>query len=252
MSDVRPDKPREAKTTQREEEKTIKRRAPRPRDAATLILLDGKGKKTKVLFGKRHHSHKFMPGKFVFPGGRVEPGDRTVNIVGALDAIVEARLIKRRPAAGPGFARSLALAAIRETFEETGLALGTQEFGPLASAPPGAWHDYAATGCIPDLQDLHFIARAITPPERPKRFDTRFFAVDAAHIGARLDGFVHEGAELVELVWIELAKAEELDLPEITLRVLADLRTRLAGGMSRFLPAPFYYQHYGEWRRDML
>lgn len=231
---------------------TPKAPALRPRDAATLILLDGKGKKTKALFGKRHHGHKFMPGKFVFPGGRVEAGDRSVNVAGALDALVEARLIKRRPAAGPTFARALALAAIRETFEETGLALGAREFGPLARAPLGAWSDYAATGCIPDLQDMHFIARAITPPIRPKRFDTRFFALDAKHIGARLEGFVHEDAELVELVWIELAKAEELDLPEITRRVLAELRMRLDGGMSRFLPVPFFYQHYGQWRRDEL
>jgi 8-oxo-dGTP pyrophosphatase MutT (NUDIX family) len=237
MSEAHPEKPR----------------ALRPRDAATLILLDGKGKKTKVLFGKRHHGHKFMPGKFVFPGGRVEPGDRFVNVAGALDALVEARLTKRRPAGGgPTFARALALAAIRETFEETGLALGTNEFGPLDRAPAGGWQDYAATGCIPDLQDMHFIARAITPPIRPKRFDTRFFALDAAHIGARLDGFVHEGAELVELVWIELAKAEELDLPEITRRVLDELRTRIAGGMSRFLPVPFFHLHYGQWRRDEL
>lgn len=228
------------------------RPAVRPRDAASLILLDGKGRKTKVLFGKRHHGHKFMAGKFVFPGGRVEPADRSMNVAGALDALVEARLLKRRPAAGPTFARALALAAIRETFEETGLALGTREFGGPAKAPPGAWSDYAATGCMPDLQDLHFIARAITPPSRPKRFDTRFFALDARNIAARLDGFVHEDAELVELVWMGLDDAEKLDLPEITRRVLAELRGRLAAGMSRFLPAPFFYQHYGQWRRDEL
>ncbi len=224
----------------------------RPRDAASLILLDGKGRKTRVLMGKRHHGHKFMPGKFVFPGGRVEACDRVMNIAGALDALVEARLLKRRPAAGPTFARALALAAIRETFEETGLALGTKEFGPPAKAPPGAWSDYAATGCMPDLQDLHFIARAITPPSRPKRFDTRFFALDARAIAAKLDGYAHEDAELVELVWISLDEAERLDLAEITKRVLAELRTRLEAGMSRFLSAPFYYQHYGQWRRDEL
>ncbi len=228
------------------------KRPPHPRDAASLILLDGKGKKTKILLGKRHGGHKFMPGKYVFPGGRVEPCDRMMNVAGALDALVEARLIKRRPAAGQTFARALALAAIRETFEETGLALGTQAFGPPEKAPLGAWSDYAGTGCMPDLQDLHFIARAITPPSRPKRFDTRFFAVDARHIAAKLDGCVHEDAELIELVWIGLDDAESLDLPEITLRVLVELRVRLAAGLSRFLPAPFFYQHYGQWRRDEL
>ncbi len=227
-------------------------RVVRPRDASSLILLDGKGKKTKILFGKRHHGHQFMPGQYVFPGGRVEPSDRTMNVAGALDALVEARLIKRRPAAGPTFARALALAAIRETFEETGLALGTREFGPPAKAPAGAWSDYAATGCMPDLQDLHFIARAITPPSRPKRFDTRFFALDARNIVAKLDGFAHADAELVELVWIGLDEADSLDLPEITRRVLAELRTRLAAGMTRYLPAPFFHHSHGKWLREDL
>ncbi|WP_294541782.1 NUDIX domain-containing protein [uncultured Rhodoblastus sp.] len=231
---------------------TPPRRAPRPRDAATLILLDGKGKNTKILLGRRHGDHKFMPGKFVFPGGRVEACDRSMNVAGALDALVEARLIARRPGVGPIFARALALAAIRETFEETGLALGATEFGPPEKAPAGAWSAYAATGCMPDLQEMHLIARAITPPSRPKRFDTRFFAMDARHIAARVEGFVHQDAELVELVWIGLDKAETLDLPEITLRVLGELRARLAAGMSRFLPVPFFYRHYGQWRRDEL
>ncbi len=86
---------------------------------------------------------------------------------------------------------------------------------------------------------MHFIARAITPPQRPKRFDTRFFALDASHIAKRLEGFVHADAELVELAWIGLKEAETLDLPPITLRVLAELRQRLDGGLSFFTPAPF-------------
>jgi len=44
----------------------------RPKDAATLILVDRGGRVPKVLLGKRHQGHKFMPGKFVFPGGRVD------------------------------------------------------------------------------------------------------------------------------------------------------------------------------------
>ena len=47
----------------------------RPRDAATLIIVDASGKKPKVLMGRRHERHSFMPGKFVFPGGRVDPAD---------------------------------------------------------------------------------------------------------------------------------------------------------------------------------
>src|SRR5262249_56340986 len=48
----------------------------RPKDAATLILVDRTSERPKVLLGRRHQNHKFMPGKFVFPGGRVEPADR--------------------------------------------------------------------------------------------------------------------------------------------------------------------------------
>jgi 8-oxo-dGTP pyrophosphatase MutT (NUDIX family) len=47
----------------------------RPKDAATLIIIDRTGRDPKVLMGRRHHGHRFMPGKFVFPGGRIEAGD---------------------------------------------------------------------------------------------------------------------------------------------------------------------------------
>src|SRR5271169_6156543 len=100
-----------------------KPRALRPRDAATLIIIERARGKTRVLMGKRHAGHKFMPGKFVFPGGAVEPGDRRMTVAGALDAAVEAKLLARTRRNAPEFARALALAAIRETFEETGLAL---------------------------------------------------------------------------------------------------------------------------------
>src|ERR1051325_11791196 len=60
--------------------------APRPRDAATLILIDRSSAVPKVLLGKRHGGHAFMPDKFVFPGGRVEPHDRHVPVVGRRDS----------------------------------------------------------------------------------------------------------------------------------------------------------------------
>src|ERR1700746_639139 len=93
----------------------------RPKDAATLILVDRDGRVPKVLLGRRHHGHKFMPGKFVFPGGRVERVDRRVWAATALDSRIEVRLMQemRRPSAEK--ARGFALAAIREVFEETGL-----------------------------------------------------------------------------------------------------------------------------------
>ena len=143
-------------------------RALRPRDAATLILIErSEPGRARVLMGKRHAGHRFMPGKFVFPGGRLEPEDRRMAAAGALDPHVEAKLNARVRRPSPHFARALALAAIRETFEETGLAIGAPDHGAPANPPPGAWSRFAATGVTPALDAIDFLARAITPPGRP-------------------------------------------------------------------------------------
>ena len=68
--------------------------APRPRDAATLMLIDRSGNVPKVLLGKRHGGHAFMPDKFVCPGGRVEPHDRHVPVAGRLDRAIEEKLMR--------------------------------------------------------------------------------------------------------------------------------------------------------------
>jgi 8-oxo-dGTP pyrophosphatase MutT (NUDIX family) len=62
----------------------------RPRDASTLILLDRSGSEPKVLMGKRHHGHVFMPGRYVFPGGRIDAADRKMPVAAALDPRAEA------------------------------------------------------------------------------------------------------------------------------------------------------------------
>ena len=64
-----------------------------PRDAATLVIVDRSGRQPKVLMGKRHHGLKFMAGKFVFPGGRIEPDDRRMPTGSELDPPV-ARLLR--------------------------------------------------------------------------------------------------------------------------------------------------------------
>jgi 8-oxo-dGTP pyrophosphatase MutT (NUDIX family) len=224
----------------------------RPRDAATLIVIDRSGKQPKVLMGRRHAGHKFMPGKFVFPGGRIEPADRTMVATGALAPVVEARLMARVQRPSLQRARALALAAIRETYEETGLLIGTRDYGAPETALAGPWADFARLGVYPDLESLHFVARAITPPRRPKRFDTRFFAVDAGHVAHRVEGMVTPDSELVELCWVELAEAATLDLPTITGVVLEELGRRIAGRMTPHLPVPYYYERQGVFRRDEL
>jgi 8-oxo-dGTP pyrophosphatase MutT (NUDIX family) len=227
-------------------------RALRPRDAATLIVVDRSDGEAKVLMGKRHRDHKFMPGKYVFPGGRVERGDWRMCAAGALDADVEAKLNARVPRPSSGFARAIALAAIRETFEETGLAIGVGGFGAPQHAPPGAWARFAATGVCPALDAIDFLARAITPPGRPRRFDARFLIVDARAIAGRVEGVIHPEAELVDLVWTPLDKARELDLPRITHLALEDLAQALKNGLDRKRPRPFYRELRGKRLREEL
>jgi 8-oxo-dGTP pyrophosphatase MutT (NUDIX family) len=224
----------------------------RPRDAATLILLDHTAGATRVLLGRRHAAHKFMPGKFVFPGGRIEPSDRQMAIAGPLDGVVEAKLNARTQRPSPGFARALALAAIRETFEETGLAVGVTDCGAPPKPPEGTWARFAATGVFPTLDGLDFLARAITPPGRPRRFDTRFFVADAASIAHRAPDVIHAEAELVELVWTPLDEATELDLPLITRVVLSELAAATKAGMDRFRARPFYHSQHKRWLREEL
>jgi 8-oxo-dGTP pyrophosphatase MutT (NUDIX family) len=224
----------------------------RPRDAATLIVIDRSSATPKVLMGKRHAGHKFMPNKFVFPGGRIEAGDRAMPAAGPLNPLAEKRLMARvvRPSASR--ARALALAAIRETFEETGLVLGTRELGPPASAPAGVWTAFAREGVLPDPATLHFVARAITPPRRPKRFDTRFFAVDFATVAAEVADVIGPDAELVELAWLDITATPTLDLPVITKVVLQELAARIAAGFEPELPVPFYYERNGRFVREQL
>jgi 8-oxo-dGTP pyrophosphatase MutT (NUDIX family) len=223
----------------------------RPRDAATLILIDRTHATPKVLLGKRHHGHKFMPGKFVFPGGRVETHDRTMPVASSLNPQAEKKLMRRvvRPSALK--ARALALAAIRETFEETGLLLGARRES-AAPPPSGPWREFAKAGFYPDLSALHFIARAITPPGRPRRFDTRFFAVDARAVAHRVNDVVHADAELVELTWLPIVEARKLDLPTITGVILQELLDRVAAGFGDDLPVPFYWMQRGRFLRELL
>jgi 8-oxo-dGTP pyrophosphatase MutT (NUDIX family) len=224
----------------------------RPKDAATLIIIDRRRSEPKVLMGRRHPAQAFMPGMFVFPGGRIETGDRNMVVSGALHPRVEAALGARvaRPSAHRG--RALALAAVRETFEETGLLLGTKEHGPPEPVPDGSWSAFREHGVFPDLDPLHLVGRAITPPGRPRRFDTRFFAIDREAVVAEVAGVTGPDAELIELVWVTLAKAPELELPTITQVILEELQVRLIGGFSQDLPIPFYYERRGRFVRELL
>src|SRR3954451_21094533 len=183
----------------------------RAADTATLILVDRSASTPKVLVGKRHDNVVFMPGKFVFPGGRVDTSDNRVPVAAPIPKALQQNLLKGSPKTTPSRARSLAIAAIREACEETGLCLGRKINGASPKLE-GTWQPFADAGLLPDPSGLFLIARAITPPGRVRRFDTRFFTADASAIAHRVDGVIHPDAELVELVWVELGSKPLADL----------------------------------------
>ena len=196
----------------------------RPQDAASLIIVDRSRTEPRVLMGRRHKAQKFLPQKYVFPGGRVAIGDTRVQVPQTLHRKTERKLLvgmKGRVSAAR--ARGLGLAAIRETFEETGLVIGSpvsNDTGAPIATQSSAWRAFAATAVVPGLEHLRYVARAVTPPQRPRRYDTRFFAIDAEAV-APLEG--DQDGELSDVSWLTLEEALEADIPPITAVILYEL-----------------------------
>lgn len=189
----------------------------RPRDAATLILVRMKGKTPEVLMGCRAAAHAFMPNRYVFPGGRVDRADAHVPIATPLNRFVDARLQKAATALR---ARALAVAAVRETFEESGLMLAK----PLKGGAPDKdfgehWKGFLDAGMAPALDCLDLIARAVTPPGRPRRFNARFFMARAEDA----TGDIRHSSEMGDIRWVRLDEARELPLPTITGLILGEI-----------------------------
>ena len=125
-----------------------------PMDAASLLLVDFKRKSPTVLMGKRHSRHSFMPDKYVFPGGKVEKCDQKMTVAGTLNPVIEERLLKHTRSPSPVKARSFALAAIRETFEETGIMLGTKQYGAPQDIVGTTWTQFSSFGVFPLLDSI--------------------------------------------------------------------------------------------------
>ena len=166
--------------TEKEKKKPV-----RPRDAASLILLrDGK-KGLEVLIGRRGKGARFMPGRYVFPGGRVTSEDASPWAGETADEAASFLPLKR--------------AALRETFEETGLVVGERDAaageanGPLSPVEDA----YRAQGVAPAPHLLRLVGRAITPVASPIRFHARFFVAD----GALAAGELKPCEELEDLHW---------------------------------------------------
>lgn len=216
-------------------------RAVRPRDAATLIIIRRDAAKPRVLMGKRNGGHNFMPNLWVFPGGRIDRNDfrapHATELKPEVAATFDAYL-------KPGRGRALALAAIRETFEEAGLLLAkAAEPRPAA----GPWREFLAQGALPDLAALDIVARAITPPMVGKRFDTWFLMAEAERL-ISLERQADCG-ELEEIAWVEFDEALALPLPSVTRMMIKEAVERLEDSAR---PKPFLRFRKGAMRPQHL
>lgn len=221
------------------------------RDAASLIVLDRD--QNAVLMGRRSMRHVFMPGVFVFPGGRVDPSDARVSVAAGYDEVTLSTLTRAmRRGRSEARARALGVAALRETCEETGLMIGRsggvhprddrasadaagggRSVGLGARLPKGRMlRQFAERDIALDLSPLRFLMRAITPPGRSRRFDTRFLVVGREHVAATDQVNPDDHAELEEIGWYPLHDARRLKLATITTEVLDELSARLAADPS--------------------
>jgi len=182
-------------------------------------LVQSIGGRPRILMGRRARGNRFMPDVYVFPGGGVRRTDARAAAASELRPRVQRHLERR---ASASLARALGVAALRETWEETGLALGRLERGTLA----------------PDLAQLDYIFRAITPTDSPIRFHARFFAADAA----AATGALRSNGELLDLDWFTLEEARQLPLIDVTADVLDELERHLQGSPPRRVPL-FHYRN---------
>jgi 8-oxo-dGTP pyrophosphatase MutT (NUDIX family) len=173
----------------------------RARHAASLLVWRQDGARVEILMGMRGARHRFMPNRLVFPGGAVDRADLSAPYATPPSGRTFHAL---RRAANEKLAMGIAVAAARELREETGLSLGT---------PPA-------------LDGLEYLARAVTPPDNPIRFNARFLCVHASRVTGTLGG----DGELDNLRFYDMEEALALELAAPTRRMLGQLRAWL--GMS--------------------
>jgi len=217
-----------------------RRTAAEPRDAASVLLLRAAAGQpgVEVYMLRRARSMAFAPGASAFPGGSVDPRDAEDEVAWAgPDAADWGRLLD----APPSLARALVCAAVRETFEESGVLLAGPAAGTLVEDTSGAdWEAdrtalldrslslaqlLARRGLVLRSDLLRPWARWITPVTEARRYDTRFFAA-ALPPGQRTRDV---GGEAEQVAWtqpaeaIRAAQARELFLLPPTVACLAGL-----------------------------
>ena len=184
-------------------------RAPKPRVASTLVISCGSGKNLKILMGQRSSRHDFMPSVYVFPGGRVDRADSYAKFAGDLSPRTE-RILEA--AYNPRRARAVALASVRETWEETGLMLGksAKQSRNLNNA---SYDAFRKAGQLPDLSGIEIFGRAVTPPHRHKRFDAWFFVKNLGDITLPK---ISDSTELLNVGWFSFDEIESLETQRAT------------------------------------
>ncbi len=224
----------------------------RPRNASSIILIKGEAGDEKIVMGKRNKALKFMPGALVFPGGSVDRNDHRIPSADELNHVTAQKLMSNmRGNPLQSRARALGIAAVRELAEETGLLLGK----PALKTPKHPdWKLFAEKGLAPSLEPLRLLARAVTPPGLPKRFDTWFFVArleDEHHVPNQ--GFVSSG-ELEDLQWISPEEAMGFETREITRVILVELMKRLRTDpqLSHEIEAPSYETRRDKFQRKMM
>ncbi len=187
-------------------------------------MRDG-GQGPEVLLGRRHRRAGFLPDIYVFPGGRLDPGDAAPSGFAEPLHPAVAEQLRRGSRGRPALA--FARAALRETFEETGLLLGGTAAAAGATPTAGAtaspiWRAFAASGLAPAFDRLDFVCRAITPTYSKRRYNTRFFLADGAAIAGELRG----DGELEDLAWRSVSALAGLTIVDVTEFVLGEALRR--------------------------
>lgn len=188
-----------------------------PRNAATVMLLRSRtAGELEVYMLRRKPSMAFAPGAMVFPGGSVDPRDADEQVAWAGPPAAEWGRIFDAP---PELARALVCAAVRETFEESGVLLaGESADSVVADTTSDDWEadrrallDRSVSlaellgrrGLVVRADLLRPWSRWITPIIEPRRFDARFFAA-ALPAGQRTRDV---GGEASAVAWIAPAEA---------------------------------------------
>lgn len=215
-----------------------------PRAAATIVLLRDGSRGMEVLLMRRNRSAGFVPGAYVFPGGRVDTTDadpEALSLLDGLDAPGAAQRLEWTSDDPPAIAYYLA--ALREAFEETGILIGRRPDGtpPTPAAQDEAMDDLrnrvmadelsfadalGRADCRVPGSEIAYLAHWITPEAEPRRYDTRFFAARApSDAEATVDP-----REMTDAVWLTpreaLRRVDRGDLPMVfpTIKTLEQLR----------------------------